>query len=292
MFPLVSIITINYNQTQISCELLQSIEHIDYPNIEVIVVDNGSSHNPKEIIEKRFPRVKVIVSPDNLGFSGGNNLGIQAAKGEFFFLVNNDTELTPQCVHILVDFLERHSRVGMVCPKIRYFYPPQLIQYVGYTTLNPITARNATIGQYEEDKGQYSQPRQTPYAHGAAMMLRREVVEKAGLMPEEFFLYYEELDWSEKIRKAGYEIYVEPQATIFHKESVSTGKASPLKTYYLTRNRILFVRRNAPWWQQFLFFVYVICLMIPKNVITMLWRNERKHLQAFVHALQWHWAHR
>jgi GT2 family glycosyltransferase len=92
---MVSIITINYNQTQVTCELLQSLKALTYPNYEVIVVDNASTENPEQIIKQQFPNVQVIVSTTNLGFSGGNNLGMTHAKGDYFFLVNNDTELSP-----------------------------------------------------------------------------------------------------------------------------------------------------------------------------------------------------
>ena len=285
---MVSIITINYNQTQVTCELLQSLKALTYPNYEVIVVDNASTENPEQIIKQQFPNVQVIVSTTNLGFSGGNNLGMTHAKGDYFFLVNNDTELTPNCIEQLLAMYQKIPNLGIVCPKIRYFEAAQPIQYVGYTKLNPITARNHTIGQYEPDNGQYQQATQTPYAHGAAMMVSRQAVEKVGMMPEDFFLYYEELDWSEQMKRAGYKIYVEPQATIFHKESVSTGKDSPLKTYYLTRNRILFMRRNATGIMLLLFFLYTLLIMIPKNLLTLALQHQTQHLKAFWQGIMWH----
>lgn len=284
---MVSIITINYNQTQITCELLRSLSALTYTNYEVIVVDNGSTENPEQIIKQQFAHVQVIVSPTNLGFSGGNNLGIKHAKGDYFFLVNNDTELTPNCIEQLLAMYQKIPDLGIVCPKIRYFEAAQPIQYVGYTPLNPITARNHTIGQYEPDTGQYKQATPTPYAHGAAMMVSRQAVEKVGMMPEEFFLYYEELDWSEQMRRAGYKIYVEPNATVFHKESVSTGKDSPLKTYYLTRNRILFMRRNANNLHWTLFLCYTALVIVPKNLFTLALHRQTKHLKAFWQGVTW-----
>ena len=120
------------------------------------------------------------------------------------------------------------------------------------------------------------------------MMVSRQAVEKVGMMPEDFFLYYEELDWSEQMKRAGYQIYVEPQATIFHKESVSTGKDSPLKTYYLTRNRILFMRRNATGIMLLLFFLYTLLIMIPKNLLTLALQHQTQHLKAFWQGIMWH----
>ena len=133
----------------------------------------------------------------------------------------------------------------MVCPKIRFAWEPHPIQFSGYTPLSHITLRNKSIGYGEEDHGQYDTPHPTPYAHGAAMMVKREALDIVGLMPECYFLYYEELDWSMMFTRAGFEIWYEPSSTIYHTESQTTGVASPLKIYFITRNRLLFAKRNC-----------------------------------------------
>ncbi len=292
--PLVSLITINYNQLGVTCELLDSLRKISYPNYEIIIVDNASKENPKYYLEKHYPEAKVIVSEENLGFSGGNNLGIEESKGDFLFFVNNDTEINEYVIEQLLDMFDKIPKLGMVSPKLCY-YPehknsPDIIQYVGATPVNPYTARNTTLGVLEEDKGQYTEAKPTPYAHGAAMMVPREIIEKVGMMPEEFFLYYEELDWCEQIRRAGYEIYVEPNALVYHKESISIGKLSTLKTYYLTRNRILFMRRNRGRVQVFIFSLFLLFFTIPKNVLLYLIRGDFQHLKAFVNGITWHFS--
>lgn len=290
--PLVSIITINYNQAQATYELLQSIKKVTYSNYEVIVVDNASNENPKPLINALFPEVTVILSKENLGFAGGNNLGIAAAKGKYLFFVNNDTELTENVMEQLLAMFEEVPNLGMVSPKICYYDEPDRIQYVGFTRINPYTARNTTIGEHEIDKGQYSQPVPTPYAHGAAMMVKREVIDNVGLMAETFFLYYEELDWCERIRKEGYEIYVEPNALIYHKESLSVGKLSALKTYYITRNRILFMRRHASNLQWLAFVLFMALFTIPKNLISYAMKRDFKHIKAFVKGILWNFSNR
>ncbi len=290
--PLVSIITINYNQAQATYELLQSIKKVTYSNYEVIVVDNASKENPKPLINALFPEVTVILSEENLGFAGGNNLGIAAAKGKYLFFVNNDTELTENVMEQLLAMFEEVPNLGMVSPKICYYDEPNRIQYVGFTRINPYTARNTTIGEHEIDEGQYSQPVPTPYAHGAAMMVKREVIENVGLMAETFFLYYEELDWCERIRKEGYEIYVEPNALIYHKESLSVGKLSALKTYYITRNRILFMRRHASNLQWLAFVLFMVLFTIPKNLISYTLKRDFKHIKAFVKGILWNFSNR
>lgn len=241
-----SIITVNYNGYADTCALIDTIPFSALP-LEVIVVDNGSVRDEAGLIARRYPQVRTIRSEKNLGFAGGNNLGIQASKGQYIYLINNDTELVggERMLQSLINRLESSPETGVVCPKIRFAWADNPIQFAGYTELSPITLRNRSIGFNEPDRGQYDTPHPTPYAHGAAMMLKREVISKAGLMPECYFLYYEELDWSLIIRHAGYEIWYDPAATIYHKESQTTGQNSPLRTYYICRNRLLFVRRNV-----------------------------------------------
>lgn len=260
-----SIITVNYNGLKDTCELIATIPVRE--DVEVIVVDNHSVNDEASAIEAQFPHVVVIRSQENLGFAGGNNLGIQAATGDYLFLVNNDTLFLDFSVEALIRRLNSSPRIGVVCPKIRFSWGSQPIQFTGYTPLSPVTMRNRSIGYGEQDQGQYDQPRRTPYAHGAAMMLKREVIEKAGLMPECYFLYYEELDWSVRIVRAGYEIWYDPGCTIYHKESQTTGQNSPLRAYYITRNRLLFVSRNVSGLPKYLSYAYQLFLVGGRDVV-------------------------
>ena len=263
-----SIITINYNGLKDTCELLDTLP-LEDDSIEVIVVDNASKEDEATQIEQRYSQVKVIHSKENLGFAGGNNLGIQAAQGKYLFFLNNDTILRHQTSDIrhLVNRLESSPKIGAVCPKIKFSWGENLIQYAGFTPLSKITLRNRSIGFGEADCGQYDTPHPTPYAHGAAMMVKREVIDKAGLMPDCFFLYYEELDWSMMIRSAGYDIWYEPACTIFHKESQSTGQNSPLRTYYITRNRLIFAKRNIARPHRYLTYLYLIGAVAIRDLL-------------------------
>ena len=264
---LLSIITINYNGLKDTCELIDTLPLND-ETIEVIVVDNASTQDEATELEKRYPQVKVIRSDKNLGFAGGNNLGIKAAHGKYLFFINNDTILSqPSALSLLITRLESSAQIGMVCPKIRFTWDKQPIQYAGYTPLSKITLRNKSIGFGENDNGQYDTPYPTPYAHGAAMMVKQEVIEKSGVMPECYFLYYEELDWSLMIRRAGYEIWYEPSCTIFHKESQTTGQQSPLKAYYITRNRLLFAQRNINGGKKHLTYLYLIGIVSVRDIL-------------------------
>ena len=271
---LLSIITINYNGLQDTCELIESLP-ADDDSLEVIVVDNASTQDEASEIENRFPHVMVIRSDENLGFAGGNNLGIQAAHGKYLFFLNNDTIIhQPSAISHLIKRLESSDEIGIVCPKIRFSWNNQSIQYAGYTPLSSITLRNKPIGCGEEDQGQYDIAHPTPYAHGAAMMVKREVIEQAGMMPVCYFLYYEELDWSVMIRRAGYEIWYEPACTVYHKESQTTGRISPLKTFYITRNRLLFAKRNVKGISKYVSYLYLMVIVAPKDMLKYCWQGR------------------
>ena len=273
-----SIITINYNGLKDTCALIESIPFND--KMEVIVVDNASDHQEPEQISSQYPYVKVIKSDKNLGFAGGNNLGIKASKGKYLFMINNDTYFKDFNIHSLIDRLNSDPNIGIVCPKIRFAWPPQPIQFAGYTPLSKITIRNQAIGFGEEDYGQYETAHPTPYAHGAAMLIKRVAIDQVGLMPECYFLYYEELDWSMMFTRAGYQIWYEPKCTIFHKESQATGQNSPLRTYYITRNRLRLVKRNYQGVPKWLSYCYLIGIVGSRNILHHLLTGRFRHLKA------------
>jgi GT2 family glycosyltransferase len=290
----VSIITVNFNQPLVTSELLLSIEKVNtYNNIEIIVVDNGSQTGPVTELITQFPDVKFIRSEVNLGFAGGNNIGIKVATGNYFFLVNNDTEFTAGLVEKLVEVLDQHPQVGMVSPRINYYSDKTMIQYAGYTPVNYYTARNSVVGKYQQNGDEFnSVVGPTAYGHGAALMVKREASDKAGLMFENYFLYYEEVDWCERVKKAGYEIWMRGDAVIYHKESVSVGKNSWLKEYFMNRNRILFTRRNAPAFEAFVFYIYFILIVAPRNIIKYIKSGNSGFTKYLFKAIWWNMTHK
>jgi len=287
-WPLVSVITVNYNQSQVTFDLLESLRKISYPNIEIIVVDNASPSDDPDSMKINYPEITLIKSSQNLGFAGGNNLGIEKSTGDYLLFINNDTEAPPDFLEPLITFFQSHPDAGMVSPKIRYHHTPEMIQYAGYTEINPYTIRNHSIGYKEIDNKQYDIDRQTAFGHGAAMIVSRRVIEKVGMMPDIYFLYYEEIDWGWKIRKAGYQNYYVGNSVIFHKESISTGKNSPLKTYYMARNRILFTRRNIKGIQKWISLAYQILIAGTKNLLFHLVKGEKKHFESYWNGIIWH----
>ncbi len=289
--PLISIITVNYNQSRVTCDLLASLRDVTYSNIEILVVDNGSPDDDPESMKKQFPEIKLIISKDNLGFAGGNNLAVLESQGDYLLFINNDTEVQPDFLEPMVELFQTNEHIGMVSPKIRFHHTPDTIQYAGYTPMHPITFRQYLVGYRQVDKGQFEQTMETYSVHGAAMMIPRKVIQEVGMMADLFFLYYEEHDWVGRIKRAGYKAFYQPKSLVYHKESISTGKESPLKTYYLTRNRILFARRNSKpsvLWLNYLYFAFI---MIPKNSLQYLVKGKFKLLSSFWRGVLWNLSH-
>lgn len=262
----ISIITVNYNGMEDTCEMIDSLKkHLKTASYEIIIIDNASINDEASIIQKNHPEAICFRSDVNLGFAGGNNIGISKASGDYILLLNNDTYIEDDSLLNLAKFLDSNPSAGAVSPKIK-FSDSDIIQFAGYTPLSQITLRNKLIGFGEADLKQYDRAHLSPFLHGAAMMIRRNVIEQSGLMPEIYFLYYEELDWCEQIRKYGFELWYEPQAQVYHKESRSVGQGSPLRCFYLTRNRLLFAWRNRKGLTKLSALVYQFFIANPKSI--------------------------
>lgn len=280
----ISIVTVNFHGIRETCELLNSIRKLNDSRLDVIVVDNGSEPDEASSLQIEFPEVKVIRSEKNLGFAGGNNLALPFTKGEYIYFVNNDTEIPEGSIDTLIDALKQSPNGGIVSPRIIFYHSPETLQYAGFSKMNPVTLRTYAIGNREKDSGQFSTGN-TYSIHGAAMMIDRHCLEQVGPMWDGYFLYAEEFDWSLRIREAGFSVLVEPKACIYHKESMSTGKNSPLKTYFLNRNRMWFARRNFKWRYKVMSMLYILMISVPVNLIRSR-RNSTEHFKAYLKGIR------
>jgi GT2 family glycosyltransferase len=285
--PLVSVITVNYNQSAVTCEFLASLRKATYPNLEIFVVDNASPNDNPEIIKEKYPEVILIKTKKNLGFAGGNNVAVEKAKGKYLLFINNDTEVEPGFLEPMVNLLEQDESIGMISPKIHYFHTPHTFQYAGFTPINHISIRNFAIGFGEIDRGQYDISCETGSIFGAAMLVPMRVIQKVGMMAEVFFLYYEEHDWAAHIKRAGYKLYYEGKSLVLHKESISTVKDSPFQIYYLNRGRILYARRNSFGITGLLSMMYLYLLAWPKLSLGFILRNRWDLANALRKAMVW-----
>lgn len=293
MNPLVSIISVNYNGADMTRNLLISLKNATYGALEIIIVDNASNNQLEvDSLKQDFPEINLIRNAENLGFSGGNNMGIRAARGEYLLLINNDVEITPGFIEPLVDVFRKDPMAGMVSPKIVFHNRNEQIQYAGSGGINSWTGRGNKRGFQEIDTGKYTATEETYLVHGACLMVSRKLIEDVGLLHEGYFLYYEEHDWSGRARKKGFKTYYVGLSKIYHKESMSTGKESPLKTYYLTRSRIMYMRRNSTFPGLITSLLFFIFLSMPKHILVYLSKKDFVNLRAFLKGVFWHLDHR
>ncbi len=291
--PLVSAITINFNQGALTEQLIRSLSGISYPHIEIVVVDNGSE-NPPDYLLEIFPHIKLIKTGENLGFAGGNNVGILHAQGHYLLFLNNDTEVAENFLEPLVRLFEETPDAGIASPKILYWNngKKDIIQYAGSTGLNPYTGRGFTIGHGETDHGRYDYTEETRLVHGAAMMVPAKIVENVGLMPDLYFLYYEEHDWCEMIKRAGYRVFYVGYAAVYHKESMSVGKDSPLRVYYLNRGRLIFSRRNTKGIKRMIAVLFYSLVSLPVTSLKYLGKGRIRLFWALWKAYFWNLRNR
>lgn len=288
-----SIISVNFNQPKVTIDFLRSVKlNTELSGVEVILVDNGSREDHHADFMLEYPDLIYIRSEQNLGFAGGNNLGIRVATGDYLLLLNNDTEITANLISELSGTLERNQEIGIISPLLLYYDAPEVIQYAGFTEMDYLTCRNRGIGSMEVNKGQYdNDSRETAFCHGAAMMCRRADLEQAGLMEDQFFLYYEELDWCEKFKRTGKKIWFTGRTKVYHKESMSVGKESSIKTYFMTRNRMLFIRRNTGLLNTFLFSLYYIWIACPRQIFLYLRKGRRDLIKWVLRGIFWNLTH-
>jgi GT2 family glycosyltransferase len=280
----IAVIILNWNQTDLTLACLKSVFQSRTEGqieIEAIVIDNGSTDDSKkrlkeiqekrnlsrqgqgeiEILRSKFPNFKVIFNKENLGFAGGNNVGLRYAlenKADFIFILNNDTEIKNDCILNLWQTFLEEEKIGIASPKI--YYAPgfefhkeryqekdlgRVIWYAGgKIDWDNVLGRH--LGVDEVDQGQYEKKEENEFATGCAFMAKRAVFEDVGLFDERFCLYLEDLDFSYRVAKAGFKLVFNPQAVVWHKNAGSSSAGSALQTYYFTRNRLLFAQKHAP----------------------------------------------
>lgn len=255
--PLVWIIVLNYKGLQDTLECLASLASVTYPNFKVAVVDNCSADGSEQAIRAAYPGHLVLQTGQNLGYAGGNNAGIRLAlehKVEYVCLLNNDTTVTPEFLDPLVNWLEQDEISGIAGPMVCDHYHQGTIQATGsranlwlgkFYQINPGRKRDEVRGVIEAD-----------YVAGACLLIRSELIKKIGLIPEEYFLFFEETEWCLKAKRAGQKVVCVCQSLIFHKGSKSIQKVSGTQEYYMTRNQIIFEKRNATWFQLQVFLLY------------------------------------
>ncbi|AAK81009.1 hypothetical protein BJV85_000828 [Clostridium acetobutylicum] len=276
------IILVNYNNFQDTIECVKSLRKIkNYHNYKVIIVDNDSKNDSVSKIKSFLQDCLLIESKKNLGFAGGNNLGIKYAmkhNADYVLLLNNDTVVENDFLDKLLEVHENYGNVGIVGGKIYYYYDKNRIWYAG-GKINKFTGKTKHIGVNEIDEGQYNNISITGYVTGCMMLISKGAIEKCGVMDEKYFLYYEETDWNVRIKNAGFKIMYTPLSKIYHKVSSTTGKSDLIMSYYYDRNRYYFVFKNFNWVCKLSVTLYILVRLYAKLFKAIAINDvKRKHL--------------
>ncbi|HUV71507.1 MAG TPA: glycosyltransferase family 2 protein [Clostridia bacterium] len=266
----VFLIVLNWNAWQMTANCLASIAKakIKGINLNVVIVDNGSVDGSvekiKELTNSKINGLKfyLIESKENLGFAEGNNVGLRyslANEADYICLLNNDTRVSPDFLVQLIKAADAGEKIGIVGGKIYFekgyeFYKERyqkkdlgkVIWYAG-GKMDWQNVYASHRGVDEVDKGQYETVIETEYVNGCLMLVKREVFEEIGFFDPKYYLYFEENDFCQRAKKAGFKLFYAPQAKIWHLNAGSSGAGSSLHDYFLTRNRLLFGFRWAPW---------------------------------------------
>jgi len=246
---IVYVVILNWNGHADTIECVKSCLKTSYPRTRVVVVDNGSSDKSEQLLRTAFPEIDVIQTGANLGFAGGNNVGIRHAlanAADYVLLLNNDTIVDPDFITPLVAAATSDLEAGILCSKIFFHDTPNVIWFAG-ASFFPTIGWGRHRGEGQIDHGQFDQPGETGRPTGCAMMVTRKLCETTGLLREEMFCYAEDLDWGLRARTAGSKVLYVPTSKVWHKVTRATGGvASPLSQYYTIRNTLLCLDLNAP----------------------------------------------
>lgn len=240
----ISVIILSWNGKRFLDACLGSLAEQSCRDFEVVLVDNGSTDGTSEYIQKNYPWVKLVMLPENTGFSAGNNHGLLVAQGRYIITLNNDTKVKPDFIDEMVKAVEANPRIGMVAAKMLNYYEPGRIDSVGVRVADNGLGYNIGVG--EQDVGQYEKPAEVFGACAGAALYRREMVEEVGFFDPDFFAYYEDLDLAWRGRLSGWLCVAAPRAVVLHVHSATSGKMSPFTVYHLHRNKWYTVLKNWP----------------------------------------------
>ncbi len=268
MEHLIGIVILNWNGTADTLECLESVTKLVDANYRIYIIDNGSVKSCKQEVLSAYPSVNVIELPINRGFAGGVNVGIKAALrdgADYIWMLNNDTVVEKDTLKNLLHVAEMHLNFGIIGSKILSYYNIAIIEHAGGKVF-PWKGRTAHIGTGERDIGQYNSIRIVDYVTGCSLLVNRSVIDQVGLLPEIYFLYFEETEWCIRASRRGWNIVYAPSSKVYHKGSKSIGVRSPVMTYYFARNSLLFIKRNFPillpisilWWPRYFIISHVV----------------------------------
>ncbi len=240
---------LNWNQREDTLKCLDSLRLVKEPVVRAVLVDNGSQDHSIEAVKSGYPEVIILANRTNRGCAGGRNDLLKYflnTKFPYLMFLDNDAVVRPDTMALLIEEMKGGPAIGVLGVKAYYEDRPNVFWSRGGANLNPETGKFIGLGQKEEDHGQYTQMEEVDSVPGGFTFLKREVAEKVPVMDERYFIYYEDSDWCLRVKKAGFRILTSASASVYHRVSASLGMGSPHFYYYRTRNRLLFMKNNAP----------------------------------------------
>jgi GT2 family glycosyltransferase len=260
----VAIIILNWNSAEITVDCLKSLSQVKYDDFKIFLIDNGSKDGSVDVIksEINMPNLRVVSLKHNYGFTGGNNIGFKIAKEEYnpdhYLLLNNDTIVQDNFLRLMVSSMEKDRSIGIVVPKIFFYEPSASIYYAG-GYLNLISGLGEHYFWKKDDvPAKTNISKEVSFANGCSMLIKKEVVDLVGLLDDDFFANIEDVDYSYRVTKAGYKIFYEHGAVLWHREGFVSKKnvGQWFRIYLSTRNIILFQRKHASMPLYMLFLAY------------------------------------
>ncbi len=289
--PLVSISILNWNGKAMTAECLKSLKKLQYPNIEIIVVDNGSNDGSAEFLKKNYPNIRLVCLKENKGFTGGHNAAFRVMRGKYLCLLNNDMVVDPDWLDNLVKAMEKDLKIG-ACGGGMFEWNKNNPAYEKNNELWTIRYLNKYTGFPTQEKN-HEELKEADYLSGGAMLIRKDLLAKiGGLFDDRFFAYAEDRDLCARIKRAESKTMYIPGTFIWHKGSATAKKVGYLKYYWQYRNHLYFLFRNFdPWYLELALFLYLFRELkaTAGDIIKREWETNR--IKARVIVFFWFFCH-
>lgn len=282
--PQTFIVIVNYGGWRDTLACLESLDGLDYPTYQRVVVDNASPNNSETELRRARPDVTVIQSGANLGFAGGNNIGIRYALtrgADYVWLLNNDTVVEATSLTELVRVAEAEPDIGMVGSKLLFYDAPEVIQAAGGGKLLASLGLTTEFGRDCRDDGRWDKLLDLDHLSGASMLVRRKAIEEVGMMDESYFMYREETDWCLRMRRAGWRLGYAWKSRVLHKEGRSAGFKTARQDYYVARNMLLLTARFYPHFAPSALAVSLVRSLLVSRLLRGRFRRARALLFAY-----------
>jgi GT2 family glycosyltransferase len=298
----VSIIIVNWNTKPLLVPCLRLIDRAsEETKIEIFVVDNGSIDGSSEAVKEEFPGVTLIANPMNFGFSKANNQGIRLSKGKYVLLLNPDTQLRGGAVDVLKGFMNDHPEAGVAGAQLLNSDGSKQNSIANFPSLatellNKSLLRWLLPNQFPGKEREYTHPIEVDSVIGACMMVRREAIERVGLLDEDYFLFLEETDWCYRMKKAGWKVYHVPHAEVYHFQGKSAEREKKRAKVEYYRSRYIFFKKHRGPWQLFVLrvglFTKLVLECLSMTVACMMTgftvRRWKSRLKNYAYLLRWH----